>query len=443
MTLKGVPDRLQSNVSTSSRLAALASLITCPRCQAGTWSSQGDEVDGVLVCESCRTTYPWRDCVLDLGTLNEDPSVAQEREGVRRTERNPALGGINDDFQDLSRAEGALKEAFLALPYGNNSRYYAEPGYFSNVRASAPAFDFLLAHLELRTGERLLDLGADFTWATYQMARRGSDCCAVDINHHLSVGRLFEAHSGVLYHRVRANMRDVPFRVGTFDVVLAMNALHHAGRIEPVAMNIARMLRRGGRLAFVEPYCATEEAKAAFGRAQIEAGISEQTYLLPEWHHAFVDAGLRLRVLRVSDSFSAVYEKADGADRDLFARFYDGRLTVLDAPSVVAPESVFRVAITLENRSNAVWSSVSHFPVLASYHLSRRTAGGDLLQSFDNARTRLPLDLGPGQHATLAVEVKAPSEPGEYVAEIDLVHESVAWFASKGLGSQRVPFRVS
>jgi SAM-dependent methyltransferase len=239
-------------------------------------------------------------------------------------------------------------------------------------------------------------------------------------------------------------MRDVPFRSGIFDVVLAMNALHHAERIEPVAMNIARMLRHGGRLGFVEPYCATEEQKAAFGRAQIEAGISEQTYLLSEWHHVFIDAGLRLKVLRVSDSFSAVYEKADGANRDLFARFYDGRLSVLDAPSDVAPASVFRVTIALENRSNAVWSPVSHFPVQASYHLSRRTSGEDVLQSFDNARTPLASELGPGQQATMAVEVTAPSEPGEYVAEIDLVHESVTWFASKGLeGSRAVRFRVS
>lgn len=427
----------------SVRLTALASLLTCPQCQAEAWSVRGDDAEGALVCQTCQTVYAWRDCVLDLGGLNEDPAVAREREGVLRTERNAALGGINDDFADLSRAEGALKEAILALPYGNGSRHYAEPGYFSNVRGAAAAFDFLVAHLAPRPGERLLDLGADLTWSTYHMARRGLDCCAVDINHHLAVGRLFEAHSGVSYHRVRANMRDVPFRTGTFDVVLAMNALHHAARIEPVAANIARMLRRGGRLAVVEPYCATEEARAAFGRAQIEAGISERTYLLHEWHDAFVDAGLRPRVLRVSDSFAAIYEKAEGADRDPFARFYDGLLSLLDAPSVVSPGSVFRVALALENRGNAVWTSVSQFPVYASYHLSRRGAGGDVLQSYDNARTPLPSEIGPGERLTMAVEVTAPREPGEYIAEIDLVHEFVAWFASKGMGRHCVSFRVS
>lgn len=423
----------------SSRLSALASLLVCPRCGADAWASAAD----VLRCQSCLAAFPWREGVLDLGDLHEDPSVTQEREGVRRTERNAALGGINDEFEDLSRAEGALKEAILALPDGDDSRYYREPGYFSNVRASVPAFDYLLSNLTLSPGGRLLDLGADLTWSTCRMARRGMDCCAVDINHHLSVGRLFESRFGVLYHRVRANMRDVPFRAGTFDVVLAMNALHHADPLPQVALNIARMLRHGGQLAFVEPYCATEEGKAAFGRAQIDAGISEQTYLLQEWHQAFVDAGLGLRALRVSDSFAAVYEKGIAAERDPFARFYGGQLTVVDAPSDVAPGAVFRVEIALENRGNAVWTSVSQFPVYASYHLSRHTAAGDVLASFDNIRTRLPFEVEPGQRVTLAVDVAAPGEPGEYVAEVDLVHEYVSWFAAKGLGRRSVRFRVA
>ena len=101
------------------------------------------------------------------------------------------------------------------------------------------------------------------------------------------------------------------------------------------------------------------------------------------------------------------------------------------------------MAIALENRGNAVWSSVSQFPVYASYHLSRRGADGDVLQAFDNARTCLPWEIGPGQRVTLSVELTAPSEPGEYVAEIDLVHEFVTWFAAKGFERRAVTFRVS
>ena len=113
----------------AGRLQALASFLACPRCQGTTWVSQGDDTEGTLLCQRCRAVYPCRDGVLDLGDLDEEAAITQEREGVRRTEHNPALGGINDEFDDLSRAEGALKDAILALPYGNASRYYAEPGY--------------------------------------------------------------------------------------------------------------------------------------------------------------------------------------------------------------------------------------------------------------------------------------------------------------------------
>ena len=69
-------------------------------------------------------------------------------------------------------------------------------------------------------------------------------------------------------------MRRATFRAGTFDIVLAMNALHHNDSLQDVAAEIARVLKPGGRLAFSEPYCTTEEEKAAFGRTQIDAGIS-------------------------------------------------------------------------------------------------------------------------------------------------------------------------
>jgi len=86
---------------------------------------------------------------------------------------------------------------------------------------------------------------------------------------------------------------------------------------------------------------------------------------------------------------------------------------------------------------------LSQFPVYASYHLSCRGADGDVLQSFDNVRTCLPSEIGPGQRVTLSVELTAPSEPGEYVAEIDLVHEFVTWFAAKGFERRVVTFQVS
>ena len=236
----------------SSRLAALALLIVCPRCQTDAWSCQGDDTVGALVCHSCHTAYPWHDGVLDLGNVNEDPNVAEERVAVRRTERNAALGGINDEFEDLSRAEGALKEAILALPYGNNSRYHAEPGISatSDQRRLRSTSCWSISSCAPETvcsilgGSHMVHSSDGPTWAG--LLRGG----------HQPPPVCRPAVRGAFRRFVPSRAREhagLTVWAGIFGVILAMNALHHADRIEPVAANIARMLKRGGRLAFVEP----------------------------------------------------------------------------------------------------------------------------------------------------------------------------------------------
>ena len=418
-------------------------MLRCPRCLGAAWSPSGDQRHGTIACRACGATFACRDYVLDLDAGSDTRAVSLEREGVHRTERVPELGGINDEFDDLSRAQGPLRNAILALPYGDGSRYYREPGYFSNVAASAPAFDFVLRHLNVSPGERLLDVGADLTWSTSQMARRGLDCTALDINHHLPVGRLFAEAFSAPYHLIRGDISRATFGSDCFDVVIAINALHHAVDLEAAARNIGRMLRPAGRLGFVEPYCANEEAKAAFGRAQIDAGISEQTYLLPEWHLAMLKAGLRVRALRVADSFAAVYEKAPGGGSDLFEGFYRGTAALAEGSlRQISRGETLEVRLILENRGDAVWSSSSQFPVLTSYHLHRRTGSNTVPVTFDNPRTRLPHEVQPGEGADVSVQLHAPLEPGHYIVELDLVHEYVAWFSSKGMRLPTLDVRV-
>ena len=425
-------------------------MLQCPSCSGSSWTVQGDELSGSLTCTACGAVYQSARGVLDLGDADEDPQVTAERAAVRMTETQAQLGGIDDVGGDLADARGELRDALLALPHGNASRYFQQPGYFANVRASSAGFDFLVDRLPLRPGLRLLDLGADATWSTSYFARRGLDCTAVDINHHLPAGRLFADHYGAPYHMVRADMRRVPFRAETFDIVVAISALHHNPELDGIAATIGRVLRPGGRLAFLEPYCENEDAKRAFGLAQIAAGISEQTYLLQEWHDAFAAVGLEAETHRVCDSFCAIYRKrTDGTDGPmglsaLFEGTYAGAMT-LAAPtqSVVTAGTAWTVPVTIRNASHVVWCSASHFMIRASYHLYRRVNGRDELVAFDNVRTPLPQPLEPGQQATIDMEITAIDEPGDYVAEIDMLHEFVSWFGEHGFAGFRLPFTVA
>jgi hypothetical protein len=62
--------------------------------------------------------------------------------------------------------------------------------------------------------------------------------------------------------------------------------------------------------------------------------------------------------------------------------------------------------------------------VRLSYHW--RGGDGSMLV-FDGERTQLPAPLAPGAKAIAPVTVVAPSEPGSYRLEIDLVEEGVRW----------------
>ncbi|MCX6538883.1 MAG: class I SAM-dependent methyltransferase [Acidobacteria bacterium] len=434
----------------TSALERLLPCLTCVVCGESRWSPSGTPVDA-LACGNCGTRHAVRDGVLYMAAAQQDGAVVSERAAVAETEHIARLGGINDEFDNLATATGALKDAILALPYGNGSRYYQEPGYFSNVAACAPAFDYIVSNLGCTSGGRILDIGADLTWSTSQLAKRGFEAVAIDINHHLPVASIFE-ESGPCYARVNADMHARAFGDASFDGVTAFNALHHTGRLQLLADNIARVLKPGGRLGFVEPYCLDAARKLDFGADQSACGINEHVYLLEEWHLAFVSAGLELVTFLLADSFNAIYRKPAGgrppafislsqAREALFADYYDAVLSVeplLDQSA--EPADRLKVPVRVRNRGRASWSSVGAMPVYLSYHLSRVEQSNVILVTYDNPRVSFPAFFGPGQSTVLSLDIQVPADTGDYLAEIDLVHEGQTWFVQRGVRPETVRF---
>lgn len=85
----------------------------------------------------------------------------------------------------------------------------------------------------------------------------------------------------------------------------------------------------------------------------------------------------------------------------------------------------------------------SLFPVRASYHLYRVEGGEKTLASFDNVRTPLGFEVGPGGEATIPVQIARPAEPGGYVADVDRVHEGMWWFSERGVRVVPIAFTVT
>jgi hypothetical protein len=50
---------------------------------------------------------------------------------------------------------------------------------------------------------------------------------------------------------------------------------------------------------------------------------------------------------------------------------------------------------------------------------------------WDDGREPLPFDVPPNAQVQMTVTVTAPASPGNYVLELDMVQEGVAWFKEK------------
>ena len=87
--------------------------------------------------------------------------------------------------------------------------------------------------------------------------------------------------------------------------------------------------------------------------------------------------------------------------------------------------SITNLPLTVTNLSEQPLSSFSTPPLLVSYHW--KNSSGDTAV-WDGLRTPLPYTLSPGDAADGFVTVQAPTDPGDYVLEITLLHETVRWY---------------
>lgn len=117
---------------------------------------------------------------------------------------------------------------------------------------------------------------------------------------------------------------------------------------------------------------------------------------------------------------------------------YQADLALFEASDVrLAPGERRPLYVRVGNRGVARWpwgwDQEPHIRV--SYHW--RTPAGEV-SVYDGVRSALPGWLNPGESALVPVWVEAPTAEGDWVLEIDLVHEHVRWFETP----LAVPIRV-
>ena len=115
--------------------------------------------------------------------------------------------------------------------------------------------DDLIKHLQLRSGQRLLDLGAGSGWpALYFVINTGCDAVLVDLPKaglRIAEERADKEGISSKIKTVAADASELPFDAGTFDAISHTDLLCCLERKRAVLACCRKVIRPAGRMAFV------------------------------------------------------------------------------------------------------------------------------------------------------------------------------------------------
>jgi SAM-dependent methyltransferase len=117
-------------------------------------------------------------------------------------------------------------------------------------RGIADAIEHCVLRLNPQPGERILDLSTGTGWTSRVVARRGANVIGADIAGDLLDAARAKAQAERLPIEYEiGDAEDLPFEDGAFDAVVSTFGVMFASRPDAAAAELARVCRRGGRIA--------------------------------------------------------------------------------------------------------------------------------------------------------------------------------------------------
>jgi ubiquinone/menaquinone biosynthesis C-methylase UbiE len=117
-------------------------------------------------------------------------------------------------------------------------------------RGIADAIEHCVMRLSPRRGERILDLSTGTGWTSRVVARRGTSVVGADIATELLAAARDKARvEGLPIDYQVGDAEKLPFEDGEFDAVVSTFGVMFASRQEAAAAELARVCRKGGRIA--------------------------------------------------------------------------------------------------------------------------------------------------------------------------------------------------
>lgn len=117
---------------------------------------------------------------------------------------------------------------------------------------------------------------------------------------------------------------------------------------------------------------------------------------------------------------------------------FKAQITIVDPPAKLRVGQKETVHVKIKNDSDVTWWSrgarVNMRPDNKFYIAAGNRwlkADGSLVTNMDG-RYGIPKDLAPGEETETPLVITAPTDPGDYILEVDVIQEQVAWFSDKG-----------
>ncbi|HET6203411.1 MAG TPA: class I SAM-dependent methyltransferase [Planctomycetota bacterium] len=121
-------------------------------------------------------------------------------------------------------------------------------GYDRISATIADSIEHAVLRLDPKRGERVLDVATGTGWAARRCAARGASVVGVDLGAELVAAAAALTKDAGVEFRV-ADAEGLPFEEGSFDAVLSTFGVMFASRPDAAAGELARVCRRGGRVA--------------------------------------------------------------------------------------------------------------------------------------------------------------------------------------------------
>lgn len=122
---------------------------------------------------------------------------------------------------------------------------------------------------------------------------------------------------------------------------------------------------------------------------------------------------------------------------------FKASLNAVNPPAAIAAGKQATVQVKLKNNSPVAWPAAGdpdgkHSVKLGNHWLDQNSKP----VVVDDGRTPLSSDLQPGAEIELPLIVTAPAKPGDYILQLDIVQEGVAWSQDKGNATFKVKVTV-